>query len=884
MRISVGAITQFSVVLSTLAVHQLSELPAWLLTALIGVCVCSVLALFTANRLLRRLRSLEMCLIVLFFSAAQASLVTYRAQDRLLALVPASQEGMNTRLIGIVDSLPAPYERGVSFTLFVEQCVSEQTWCPKGRLVKLSWFNGAPQELMPGQRWELTARLRRPHARMNPNLFDAELRMFEQAITAQGSVRVREQTPALLLGDLVGSFQGAPWLVERARYHLRQRIETATASRSYYLFSTAEQQVDDVAKIRPAVSGVLIALVVGDQGAVASTWWGIFNQTGVGHLMSISGLHVTMMAGFSASIAVGVWSLLILFLSKFGLSGYLDRIPSKQLTRWCAGVAGAWAYTALAGFGIPAQRTCWMVTLAALAMLGGRSGSAGSVILFTASAITLIDPWAVLSAGFWLSFGAVSAIIYFGSAKQFTNRHSKPPLNEPIAIGAAIKKWFLKVASNGWQSQIAATISLLPIGAAFFSSFALLSPIANAVAIPLVSVLVTPMAIVGAMLSYGGANVIGDEVLWFGAAITAPLLQWLHWLASLPGSVAILGKPEVAPLWLGVFAMAWLLAPYRMVSWKLRICGLLALMPIVLQTPQAPKLGEVWLTTFDVGQGSAVLIETKNRRLLFDLGPSYGAQANAGSAVIAPYVRARGFKSVDALILSHYDADHMAGLNEVLRSTEVNWIASSVPQSESIWQISKNSSKKESLKTLKFFDCQRGDFWDWDGVRFEFLHPDQRDRKRTIDKSNAAYGTKANGNSCVLKVSVGGVSALLTGDIEMSDERKLIQTQIGSRLKAEVLFVPNHGSKSSSSQAFIDAVAPKIAVFQIGFRNRFRYPDSNVIQRYSNHGASILRTDELGAISIRLPSLDFAAERSDTAPYWRTRLGASSRSQNLMDD
>jgi competence protein ComEC len=675
-------------------------------------------------------------------------------------------------------------------------------------------------------------------------------------------VRVREATPARLVNDTVGSLRGVAWWFERARYHLRDSIKSALAS-----------------KFSAAAVGVLVALVVGDQGAIGAQWWTVFNQTGVGHLMSISGLHVTMMAGFVATLAMAIWKFCIFALSNSGQSQACLYVPTKQWVRWCACIAGAWGYTALAGFGIPAQRTCWMVTLAALAALSGRSGSAVSVILFTASAVIFIDPWAVLSAGFWLSFGAVSAIIYFGSARHFTVKVAAIPNPEGgrsgrVNFAAGTKLWLANTLSNGWQSQVAATISLLPIGAAFFSSFALLSPVANAIAIPLVSALVTPLAIVGGMLSFVGATIIGNGLLWLGAALTAPLLEWLQWLATLPGSVAILGKPGLLVLLVGMCGMLWLLAPLRSVPWQFRGCGLLALLPIFFQIPQTPPSGEALLTTFDVGQGSAVLIETKNRRLVFDLGPSYGPDSDAGSAVIVPYLRARGFKEIDGLVLSHFDADHIGGLRGVLGSVSVGWVASSIPASENIWR----SAPK------RFFACRRGDVWEWDGVRFEFMYPDLIELKKPGTKSAASLGVKSNSSSCVLKVSAKGVSALLTADIEANDERKILKKTYASNLQADVLFVPNHGSKTSSSEPFVGAVSPKLAIFQLGFRNRFKYPDTNVLQRYKDEGIAIHRTDELGAIGIQLPSLEVTSQRSVDSPYWRTRLGASLHNHDFPDD
>jgi competence protein ComEC len=713
---------------------------------------------------------------------------------------------------------------------------------------------------------------------------------------------VREATPALLIEDLVAFHrldklsQGVLWWIDRTRHRLRDSIKVAVASKEYFVLPSDELATS---KMSAAVAGILVALVVGDQGAIASTWWTVFNQTGVGHLMSISGLHVTMMAGFFASIAVAIWKLSTWLLGVIFRSAHYETLPSKQSIRWWAAIIGAWLYTALAGFGIPAQRTCWMVTLAGLAVLGGRSGSAPLVVLFTASAITIIDPWAVMSAGFWLSFGAVSAIIYFGSAKVFTRK--APVLDSAISVPnsalsstlssalssplSRLKNWFADALSSGWQSQIAATLSLLPVGAAFFSSFALLSPIANAISIPLVSALVTPLAMAGAVFLFIVPN-LGEGVLWLGASITAPLLQWLQWLGSLPNSVTILGKPSWAALLLAMLAMLLILAPYRVIPLRVRFFGALAVFPVLLQEPQTPMQDHAWLTVFDVGQGSAILVETKNHRLLFDLGPSYGADADAGSAVISPYLRARGFKSLSAVVLSHDDLDHSSGLKSVLHSFDVSWVASSIPKAEAISDIGDEKSRR--FAQLNFYPCKRGDVWQWDGVKFEFMSPDvtrgsgEAGSKKAV-KKNSAVKTRQNGRSCVLKVTANGVSAMLTADIEGTDETRLLRWYRSGELQADVLIAPNHGSKTSSSEAFIAAVDPKVAIFQLGFRNRLKYPDANVVERYRKQGSAIYRTDELGAIKVALPTIALSFERNQASPYWRTRLNALSRAAAIAD-
>jgi competence protein ComEC len=865
-----------TILLSASGVHGLAQLSVelmWTLLAFSAVTLSIALCVYllVPKRFLKFIA--VFVAIFLGIGAANAGFVVYRALDRINARLAPELDGQIVRLTGVIHTLPTQYDQGHSFQFFVEQCEGiEPTLCPINRVVRLSWFVQVPKALLPGQRWQLSARMKRPHAKLNPYLFDAELRMFEEGIVASGLVSNKLGSPAILKKDLFKNWEGFPWWIERARHHLREAIDRGLTGDSYALVAGVDE------KLSKAVRGVMVALVVGDQGAIPASWWEVFNQSGVGHLMSISGLHVTMMAGSVAGVAVLIWHVLIRFLP-LRLVRFL---PCKQTWRWLAGVSGAWLYTAIAGFGIPAQRTCWMVTLAAITVLTGRNSSAGSVILFTASAVVLLDPWAVLSAGFWLSFGAVSAIIYFGSAP--TLRSSEPRLQstpEEIQphrkLRDSINRWMKSTLSESWQSQVAATCALLPIGAAFFSSFALLGPVANAVAIPLVSALVTPLAIVGALLNVLQMPWLGSSLLFIGAEITAPLLEGLRWLAGLPSAVAVIGQPTDWLLILAFLGLLLSLAPIKIVPLSARVAGALALLPIAVQSPEKPALGQAWINIFDVGQGTAVLVETHSRRLLFDTGPMQGSESDAGSSVIAPYLRARGLSSIDGLVLSHLDPDHVGGIKGVLKYLTVGWVASSVARKDSLWA----PLDQPKHVTTKFVNCQRGDQWEWDGVRFEFLHPNTDDLKPL---------TAENARSCVLRVATNGGAALFAGDVGIAQEKAMVAYYRGQgnsyKLKADVMLVPNHGSKTSSSPQWLAATQPAVAIFQVGYRNRFKYPDPAVQQRYEKIGAVILRSDEQGAVRVTLPHeradgdlkqstiarLQLRALRNDLPPYWRTKL------------
>jgi competence protein ComEC len=856
------------IVASALAVNRLPKVSldlAWFFMAAGGVflamCLIGRFARSVGALLPKRMICTKLLLSLAILSLFVGSTV-FRAQSRLDNRLSTDLEGQVLVLQGVVHSLPAQFEQARSFDFLVASSVPASSL--GGQLVRLSWSNLVPQKLLPGQQWRLSARVRRPYARLNPGLFDAELRMFEEGIAALGSVVVRDGQPAVFLSDQTSSLKGWRWWVQRCRHHLRASIEMATVA------ATANA-------LQTVASGMLVALVVGDQGAIAASWWEVFNQTGVSHLMSISGLHVTMMAGAMAMLGKLAWLALVRCLVHclVWCPGPLSKrsanaekyMPTKSAFRWCCAIAGAWAYTAIAGFGIPAQRTCWMVTLAGLAVLQGRSGSAFRVISFTAAAVTVIDPWAVLSAGFWLSFCAVSAIIYFGSG-TFKRR----------IYSSGWRAWCDDTFRNSWQSQVAATAALLPVGAVFFSTFALLSPLANAVAIPLVSGLITPLAIVGALLAtvgeHFGALGLGNGFLKLAVSVCEPLLSGLLWLSKTDGAVATLGQPA-SWLWpLALLGIGLFLTPPGAFSLSTRSAGALALLPIAIYPTPKPAYGDAWVTVFDVGQGSAVLVETKQRRLLFDTGPKYGLESDAGSKVLAPFMRAQGIKKLDALVISHLDSAHTGGLNSVMQSFSISWIASSIPQVYDFWRLHEARKLNGKLGKADFYPCLREQAWQWDGVRFEFLHPSP--------EVKSAPKSQENAQSCVLHVKTAGSSALITADIEAAQEKFIVRhyEKSGRReaLKSDVLIAPNHGSKTSSSELFVSAVKPGHAIFQVAHLNRFKQPDPSVVERYEQHGATVLRTDYFGAVKATLRAKSKAElvhienTRRVWSPYWRVQF------------
>ena len=422
-----------------------------------------------------------------------------------------------------------------------------------------------------------------------------------------------------------------------------------------------------------------------------------------------------------------------------------------------------------------------------------------------------------MSAGFWLSFGAV-ALLFYIAAGRIAPRH-----------------WLAEWGRAQW----AVTIGLVPALLALFQQFSLVSPLANAVAIPLVGLVITPLTLVAALLPFDVLLVLAHQLL-------AWLMAFIVWLADLPLAVWQQPAPPPWAVLLALLGCAWLLLPRGFPS---RAIGAFLFLPLVLLPPQRPAPGELRLTVLDVGQGLAVHAQTAGHDLLYDTGPQFSPDANSGNRILLPYLRALGVQRLDGLILTHEDKDHSGGALSLLDGLPVDWTASSLPREHPFTEAAGHRP------------CFDGQAWEWDGVRFEMLHPAPADYARTVRKSNDM--------SCVLKVTAGGKSVLLTGDIETVSEQALSKRH-GARLRAEVLLAPHHGSRTSSSPEFIGAVGAGTVIFPVGYRSRFRHPNAEVLQRHEATGAELLRTDRDGAVTLDLGGVSrrLTLEREARRRYW----------------
>ncbi len=800
-------------------------------------------------------RALALALAALGLSVGAFALAECRAQLRLGSQLAPELEGRDLVITGAVAELPRLSVQGTRFVFRPESArlaggaapastppstppstpapspgaspgaspASSPASSPSLALparLSLAWFHGfdgesllsrPSQPLVAGDRWELTVRLKRPHGPMNPHGFDLERWLFEQDLRATGYVR-----------------PGARWLGSSGAHpveRLRQRVRDAILLR-----------VED-----SGAAGVVAALAVGDQAAIDRGDWDLFRVTGVAHLMSISGLHVTMFAWLAGALVGAAWR----------RSARLTLAwPAPAAARW-GGLALAFGYALLAGFGVPAQRTVLMLAVVVALRAGAVRWPAPLVLLAAAVAVTLLEPWALLQPGFWLSFAAVALLMMSTPASA---REEPAP-----ARGTAAPSWFERLAAQaraGLRTQVVASLGLAPLTLVFFQQVSVIGFAANLLAIPWVTLVVTPLALLGVLLpplwALAGWAVQGMNAV-LAALAQAPVAQWTA--AAAPGWAMAAGLAGGALLVLPL-------------PWRLRLLGLPLLLPLLVPPIERPPAGAFEVVAVDVGQGTAVLVRTRSRLLVYDAGPRYAGESDAGERIVLPLLRARGERTVDMLVLSHRDTDHVGGAQALLDDLPVHAMLSSLEDGHPLLQAfrTRAAAPRSAGADPAPQPCVDGQRWSWDGVDFEMLHP--------LPPARATVAAeKPNARSCVLRVvAANGRRLLLTGDIEAAQEDALV-ARAGTRLRSEVLVVPHHGSRTSSTQAFVEAVAPRVAMVQAGYRNRFGHPVPDVAARYESLGVEWVRSDRCGAWTWASHTAQGVCERERQRRYWHLRPG-----------
>jgi competence protein ComEC len=756
-------------------------------TQLAAATIVLVIALVLAVVIARRGDGVHRRLLVLCIAVACGFVwAAWRAQWRLADELPMIWEQRDVDVVGVVAELPQPLDRATRFVFAVE---SSEAPVP-GR-IQLSWYppRGGPglvPQLRPGERWKLTVRVRRPHGFVNPHGFDYEAWLLERNLRATGYVRSEAANERL------ADFVPVPmYVVHRARDAIRARFGEVLDGRAY--------------------AGVLIALAVGDQRAISNAHWEVFRSTGVAHLVSISGLHVSLVALFGGGLVAWGWR---------RVPWLALRVPTRKAAA-CGGFIAAALYALIAGLGLPTQRALLMLAVAAIAMMRGREVAASRVLVLALFCVLLFDPWAVLSAGFWLSFGAVGVILF--------------------VLGGRI------TPSRGWRAavriQLAIALAMTPALLALFNAFSIVSPVANALAIPLVSLLIAPLALLAIVVPL-------PQLLQLAHWLTDLMMWWLEWLAGQPFSMWAQASAPAPLLAAAIAGVAWLLLPRGVPA---RHAALLAFVPVLMWSPMRPGPGDFRVVVLDVGQGLAVHVQTATHDLIYDTGPPYGSVADAGSRVLLPYLAGTGVTRIARMVVSHGDSDHAGGAASLLAA---------IPVGDLIHSVDVDHALLRTIGADRTRRCQVGDFWDWDGVRFELLHPAPSD---TVSE-------RPNDVSCVLRIAGDDGAVLLTGDIEAGSERSLLARSQGE-IASEVVVVPHHGSRTSSTSGFVLATGAAHAIHAVGNLNQFRHPHPAVWARWSAAGARNWRTDAQGAIIVDVGSggVHVQAQRERAPRYWHGR-------------
>jgi competence protein ComEC len=695
--------------------------------------------------------------------------------EPLLTQLPPELESVDLQVVGWVASIPHTAYRSTRFELAVATLRQGDTPIPLTGKLRLNWYE-SPPPLQVGDRWELTVRLHRPHRLANPGGFDEERWLFSNGIAARGYVRPYPEPHLLQAADR--------YPLDRFRQHLAERFARLLPNSPYV--------------------AILTALAIGDEQGIPQRQWEIFTRTGTSHMVSVSGLHISLVAGLLFILVRRAWS----------------RFP-PLVRRWPAGKAavltallGATGYTVLSGLSLPAQRSLLMLAVALVALFTQRVVAPSRILALALLAVLLSDPEAPLSSGFWLSFGAVAAILY-----AVVGRREEHPLREWLRL------------------QLAVTLAMVPATLILFQQIPLLSPLANMIAIPWTDTTVVPLTLLAA-LAGGVSEVLQAWLLQLAALMMDWLWQFLVWLGRSRWALVYAPAP---PFWTLAFALPGLLLLLAPRGLPGRWLGAVLILPLLFFPVAAPLPGVVWFTLLDVGKGLAAVVRTAHHVLVYDTGPRHGFGSDAGRTVLVPFLRQQGIRRIDTLIISQADNAHKGGTRSLLEQIKADRIL---------------TPSLQAVPVAGAEPCRAGLDWTWDGVQFRLLHPPEE---------SLFVGADA---ACVLQVE-GKQRLLVGGDIGSSAANFLVQTY-GAGLAAEVLVAPHPDARKSLPAAFIAAVQPRYVLFSSGPREPSTTPE--VLAPYREAGAVILDTAREGSITFRLNGEALQPElyRQQVRRYWQT--------------
>ena len=701
------------------------------------------------------------------------------------ASLPPEINGTDVEITGTVRGLPDVDSLRARFDLDVH--ADSPARVPPGR-VRLSWFRASTVPA-PGSVWRMTVRLRRPLGWRNPGGSDYEGWSFANRIVATGYVRSARRigsAPPLSLAR-----------VDAVRAGLAEWIRSALAGHDS--------------------DGLVRALAIGDRRGISERRWQTLRETGIAHLMAISGLHVGMAAGTAYWASLRAWTLV-------PRAALLLAAPQVAAL---AAMAAATGYALLAGLALPTQRALLMLAVVFASRLSRRCILPSDALALALLLVVVIDPHSVRAPGFWLSFVAVAVILLAIATR-------------PTAHSRTVTGRLRTLA----RVQIAVTVGLAPVTLAVFAEQSLVSPLVNAVMIPLVGTMVVPVILVGLLTGVfvpdAGAAMLGACALVLDTVW--PTIEWIGAHAPMLRAPGAIGGWQIAAAAVGVLIV---LAPRGATC---RWLGFAWMLPMLAVGPAPIGTGAYRMTVLDVGHGLSVVVETAGHVLVYDTGPRIGSRLDAAALAVLPYLAWRGHAGVDRVVLSHGDSDHVGGFRRLAESIAVasvmanGVVASRQPDSP----------------------CTAGRRWDWDGVSFEVLHP------------FAGAAGFDNDDSCVIRIAGPGGIALLTGDIERAAEKALVSRE-GKGLSADVLMAAHHGSNTSSTPVFLDAVSPSIALSSAARGGRVPFPHPRVVSRYADAGIPMYSTSHCGAITIefsanraRRPRIS-RLERETNRRYWHAQ-------------
>lgn len=676
---------------------------------------------------------------------------SWYASTSLQIRLPERLESQPIQIEGIISSIPIPGQYGVNFLFAVNHMNDMQ--------VRLTW--NTEQKLHVGDHYLLTVRLKHIHAMRNPGTYNYETWAFENHIMASGSVLSTKQ----------------------------QRFIDHT---SMYPFNRLRQFVHDLLLEhlpQTTTSGWILALTIGERYMASQKDWQILRATGTNHLMAIAGLHIGLIAGFTHLVSSYLWRQSI----------YLCYLIPSDIAAGIMSIAVAWIYSALAGFALPTQRACLMVTIFLVGSLSRISFSGWQSWSLALFFVLMINPLSSLSESFWLSFLTIALIIYGMQGRLHPNN------------------WWWKWFRVQWVIGV----GLTPVALYFFQQTSLTGFLANSIAIPWLGFVVLPLCLTASILLLLN-SVAAHVVLILADKSLFILWRFLEYVSELCFSVWL--QPINSMYLLAATAIACLvfLAPRGMPG---RLLSAIWILPLLLHEPARPAQSDYWFTVLDAGQGMSAIIQTRNHTLIYDAGAKFSDKFDIGDNVVVPFLNASGVKNVDMLVISHADNDHAGGMQAVMRSLKVKLVRS-------------GATKKLHLSNKQA--CISGESWQWDGVNFEFIYP-------TVNELDMG-----NDGSCVLKVSASGGSVLLTGDIEKYAESLIITRNKG--FAVNIMTAPHHGSKTSGLSSFLDRVDPQYVIISAGYRNRYRLPHQSILRDYARRGVLVLNTATSGAIQFRISS------------------------------